>query len=160
MTAGSKAPLVWMMSTNSAESGLEKKIYDGNIFSKLLSDTPGDCHAALGWRRPEVRQQIEVQLDQGLVNREEYHWKCSKHNVTFMAISFVLLMIFSNQLPHLWLLQSFVQSPLLWFVQSCQPVSFVLNVQSFNIKYIGFTICLLYLKATIKVSIICFIPLN
>ena len=90
MTAGSKAPLVWMMSTNSAESGLEKKIYDGNNESKLLSDTPGDWHAALGWRRPEVRQQIEVQPDQGLVNREEYHWKCSKHNVTFMAISFVL----------------------------------------------------------------------
>ena len=94
MTAGSKAPLVWMMSTNSAESGLEKKIYDGNNQSKLLSATPGDCHAALGWRRPEVRQQIEVQLDQGLVNREEFHWKCSKHNVTFMAISFVLLMIY------------------------------------------------------------------
>ena len=59
MTAGSKAPLVWMMSTNSAESGLEKKIYNGNIFSTINR-----------WVTPqEIVMQLWDGVDQRAVNK-------------------------------------------------------------------------------------------
>ena len=158
MTAGSKAPLVWMMSTNSAESGLEKKVYDGNNQWKLLSDTPGDCHAALGWRRPEVRQQIEAQLDPGLANREEMfktqcyiygNFICFVNDFEQPTSSPVTLAIFCP-------VTSSMVRPILPTCKFCFKCS-KFQHQVYWVYYL-FTLSEGYIP--IKVSIICFIPLN